>query len=95
MKESLEKLRCDGFALAAKRLPPRTAIWVSHGKGSGRNMDVVSDRTKAYNSARFWYLAQLLRVRVQGEMGAISMPNAAKERRELILEMAALRQGYK
>jgi hypothetical protein len=58
-------------------------------------MDVVSDRTKAYNSARFWYLAQLLRVQVQGEMGAISMPNAAKERRQLILEMAALRQGYK
>lgn len=58
-------------------------------------MNVVSDRTKAYNSARFWYLAQLLRVQVQGEMGAISMSNAVKERRQLLLEMAALRHGYK
>jgi hypothetical protein len=58
-------------------------------------MDVVSDSLRSYRSARFWYLAQLLRVQVQDEMGAISMPNAAKERRQLILEMATLRKGHK
>lgn len=44
-------------------------------------------------NARFWFLHELRRLRAAVRVGSISAPNAQKERKAIVRDLAALRKA--